>query len=457
MKTFVMLILFNTILVTGQTKQDTTIVDYFTDNGFSNAVATIQHPVGEYYKGVTYVTYQGPLEDPYVAAYSHTSNTWLGPFKAGVSVLGKTSGAKIDNHGKPAMVIDNAGYIHLVFGGHGGLPSHGINPLGDIHNGKQIHVVSKRPQDISSWEVLDNIPPFGTYNQFVKMDNGDIYLFYRHGAHRSNWVHQISTDNGRSFAPPVSVLMTQLRTDKPGINDSWYAWFTKGDGKEIIAAYNYHLCREDSATHNGERHNGYYMVMDTDDHVWRNVKGEKLTVPVTKEHADNMTLVVNTGDLWTVLGTASLDQSGNPHVTFNIGEHMGLRHGGPKQVNHYRWTGQNWIGGVSTALPIAVGDMLISSPTEVSLLLAHKDAGSGEVAWWHSMDGGLSFTKGEVLISRDNTSFMITSMIRNAHPDARVITAGNDKSNAGNYRKLYLLGDNGPVKRLKTEADNLVD
>ena len=101
--------------------------------------------------------------------------------------------------------------------------------------------------------------------------------------------------------------------------------------------------------------------------------------------------------------------------------------------------------------------MLISSPTEVSLLLAHKDAGSGEVAWWHSMDGGLSFTKGEVLISRDNTSFMITSMIRNAHPDARVITAGNDKSNAGNYRKLYLLGDNGPVKRLKTEADNLVD
>ena len=152
-------------------------VDYFADNAYSNAVATVQHPAGEYYKGVTYVAYQGPLEDPYVAAYDHTIGRWSGPFKAGESILGKTPGAKIDNHGKPAMVIDDAGYIHLVFGGHGGLTSHGTNPLGDIHNGQQIHVVTKKPLDISSWEVLDNIPPFGTYSQFVKMDNGDIYCF----------------------------------------------------------------------------------------------------------------------------------------------------------------------------------------------------------------------------------------------------------------------------------------
>jgi hypothetical protein len=27
-------------------------VDYFTNNGFSNTVGTMQHPAGEYYKGV---------------------------------------------------------------------------------------------------------------------------------------------------------------------------------------------------------------------------------------------------------------------------------------------------------------------------------------------------------------------------------------------------------------------
>lgn len=198
----------------------TSTVNYFANNGFSNTVATLQHPSGEYHNGVTYVAYQGPLEDPYVAAYNHKTKTWSGPVKAGVSIMGKTPSVKIDNHGKPAMIIDEQGYIHLVFGGHGGLPRHGSNPLGNTHGGKQIHVVSKKPRDISGWEVLDNISPFGTYNQFVKMDNGDLYLFYRHGAHKSNWVYQKSTDNGRSFAKPVSILKTKSRTDTPGINDA---------------------------------------------------------------------------------------------------------------------------------------------------------------------------------------------------------------------------------------------
>jgi len=41
-------------------------------------------------------------------------------------------------------------------------------------------------------EVLDNVDPFGTYSQFVKMDDGDIYLFYRHGSHRSDWYIRIT-------------------------------------------------------------------------------------------------------------------------------------------------------------------------------------------------------------------------------------------------------------------------
>jgi len=429
-------------------------VDYFTDNGYGNPVETIQHPAGEYHKDVTYIAYQGPLEDPYVAAYDHAAGKWSGPFKAGESVLGKSPGAKIDDHGKPAMIIDDAGHIHVVFGGHGGLPSHGTNPLGTTHGGRMVHVVSKKPLDISAWEVLDNIPPFGTYNQFVKMDNGDLYLFYRHGAHRSNWVYQKSTDNGRSFAPPVSILKTKRRPDSRA-HDSWYAWFTKGRGDEIIAAYNYHLCQRGADGHIGERHNGYYMVMDTKDHAWGNVKGKKLTVPVTKEHADKMTLVVNTGDLWSVRGTAALDPAGRPHATFYIGEHMGHRHGGPKQVNHYRWTGQKWIGGGCPDLPVATGDMLVPSSGNVRLLLARKDDdGKGEVAWWNSVDGGQRFAKGDVLIELKTTGFSITSMIRNAHPDARVVVAGK-KSN--DYCRMYLLGDRGPVKRPKAEADQLDD
>ena len=39
------------------------------------------HPTGEYYNGVTYMTYQGPHEDAYVASYNHTSQVYSGPYK----------------------------------------------------------------------------------------------------------------------------------------------------------------------------------------------------------------------------------------------------------------------------------------------------------------------------------------------------------------------------------------
>ena len=49
----------------------TETVDYFTNNGFSNAISLMQHPAGEFSNNVTYVVWQGPSEDPYIASYDH--------------------------------------------------------------------------------------------------------------------------------------------------------------------------------------------------------------------------------------------------------------------------------------------------------------------------------------------------------------------------------------------------
>ncbi len=433
-------------------------VDYFADNGLGNAVAVVQHPAGEFHKGITYVSYQGPLEDPYVAAYNHDTGKWAGPVKAGVSDMGKDPDRtpRIDNHGKPTLIIDNEGYIHVFFGGHGGMPIHGENHLGDYHYGRNKHVVSKNPLDISSWEELDTIPPFGTYNQAVKMDNGDIYLFYRHGAHRSDWVYQKSTDNGRSFAPPVSFLKHKRRDDLPAV-DSWYAWATRGDGDNIIVSYDYHLCWDgNSAGRNGlghttERRNVYYMVFDTNDNSWHNVRGESLEMPIVREQANEMTFVADTGEEWTFNGSAHLDSQGNPHIGINIGPHMGLHFGGPKQTSHFRWTGNHWIGGRSGGMPVARGDFMVSAPSDVSFLLSYQEeGGDGVVAWWSSKNGGADFVKGEELLRRKNAGLATSSIIRNAHPDARVIVA--EKSRGTDFRRMYLLGDGGPIQREKTNA-----
>ena len=432
-------------------------VDYFADNGFGNAVAIVQHPSGVYHKGITYVAYQGPLEDPYVASYNHTTKEWKGPFKAGVSLMGKDPNRKknIDNHGKPALVIDDEGYIHIAFGGHGGTREDGHNPLGNHHYGKNLHAVSKRPLDISEWETLDNISIFGTYSQFIKMDNGDMYLFYRHGAHRSNWVYQKSTDNGKTFDEPVSFLKHKRRTDIEA-EDSWYPWLSKGNGDDIIIAFDYHICRDnknaqDPRGHIPERHNLYYMVFDTKAGIWKNVKNETLAMPLTKELADEKALVQKIPDDWTFQAITDIDENGNPQVGVMVGPDVGAKRSAPKRLQHFRWNGQEWLKSNTDNLPIGDADIEVRSDTEVRLYLeSQTEAEEGEISRWDSFDGGKTFKKSSTFLRRKQSGFIISSLIDNPHPDARIIVGEKEQGSA--FRKMYLLGDNGPIKRKKEET-----
>ncbi|MFK7981404.1 MAG: BNR-4 repeat-containing protein [Saprospiraceae bacterium] len=438
-------------------KSSELMIDHFAENGFGNAVAIVQHPAGVYHQGITYVCYQGPLEDPYVASYNHQTDEWKGPFKAGVSEMGKDPNRKkkIDNHGKPSIIIDDAGYIHIAFGGHGGMRKHGENKLGNHHYGKNLHAVSKKPLDISSWETLNNISVFGTYNQFIKMDNGDIYLFYRHGAHRSNWVYQKSTDNGRTFNEPVSFLKHKRRTDMQA-EDSWYPWITKGKGDDLIVVFDYHLCRDarnnqDKRGHIPERHNVYYMVMDTKTDTWKNVKGESLNMPLIREEADEKALVTKTGSDWTFQGVADLNLDGNPHVCIRVGADTGKRRSAPKSLHHFRWNGVEWVQSKNAQLPVGGGDIEVNSNNNVNIYL--DDSGAGEISRWDSFDAGDTFKKGAVLLHRNNSGFAISSLIDNPHPDARMIVA--EKESGTYFRKIYLLGDNGSVQRSKKEVQLL--
>ena len=438
------------------------MVDYFADNGFGNAVALVQHPSGVYHKGITYIAYQGALEDPYVASYNHKTKVWKGPFKAGVSEMGKDPNRKknIDNHGKPALLIDDAGYIHIAFGGHGGTRESGENVLGNHHYGKNLHAVSKNPLDISSWETLDNVSLFGTYSQFIKMDNGDMYLFYRHGAHRSNWVYQKSTDNGVTFDAPVSFLKHKRRTDIEA-EDSWYPWVSRGLGNDIIVAFDYHICRDknnsqDARGHIPERHNVYYMVFDTNTGQWKNVKNEPLKMPLTKEMADEKTLVKHIPNDWTFQGITDVDPNGNPHVCMLVGPDVGGKRSGLKRIQHFRWNGQEWLQSENSNLPKGDGDLEVKSATEVSIYLESESSNAvGEISRWDSFDGGDTFKKAQVFLSRKHSGFVISSLINNAHPDARIIVG--EKQKGTDFRNMYLLGDHGPIKRLKKDADVLND
>ena len=427
-------------------KAEADMVDYFTDNGFGNAVGP---PAGVYHEGITYVAYQGPNEDAWVASYSHETGEWVGPVLAGVSVMERRG--KIDNHGKPTLIIDDKGYIHVVYGGHGGTAELGENPLGNYNNGEQRHVVSKKPLDITSWKRLENISPFGTYSEFIKMDNGDLYLFYRHGAHRSNWVYQRSTDHGRTFADPVSIALTKHRTDRPAV-DSWYISFLKAPGDKVAARVNYHICKDapKGSPHYGERQNGYYMEMSTKDHLWRNIQGEVLEMPLTKEHADKYALAVNTGDKWVHGGTLALDSDSFPHFLLYLGDNTGHVHGGPKVLHHYRWNGAEWLanGGDPRTLRKR-GNLQVSSPQHVEVLISD----GSKLVWWDSTDGGKTLEPDETYFDAKSGNLLMSKFIKNAHPEARVLVARRDGGT--DFRRIYLVGDNGPLQRERSEAELL--
>lgn len=441
-------------------------VDYFADNALGNSVALIQHPAGVFANGVTYVSYQGPKEDPYVAAYNHQSKTWQGPYKAGVSDLGKKSAKKfrIDNHGKPTMLIDDLGYIHIFYGGHGAGAKYGKNPYGGGGLGRNKHAVSKRPYDISEWQDLNNVSIFGTYNQAIKMDNGDIYLVYRHGAHRSDWVYQKSSDHGRTFEPAVPFLKHKHRTDIPA-TDSWYVWASKGQDGEIILSYDYHVCwfkgkGPKGLGHVTERHNLYYMVLDTKTGILRNIKGDRLAIPVTKEIADKQTLVAKTGDNWTFNGSAHLDNKGYPHLAINIGKNLGQNTGGPKQTHYFRWNGKNWTAGIPVNQQaklnntVTRGDFMLDPKTQqVRFLLGYQAQDQGVLASFSSTDNGQSFNKNKELLKRKNASWALSARISNAHPDGQVLVA--EKQPGQHWHNIYLVGNNGPIKREAKAAKRL--
>ncbi len=424
---------------------------YFAENGFGRPLQTIQHPSGEYYKGTTYLAYQGPKEDPYVCAYNHRTKVWSGPVKAWTSALGKTPNPKypdkIDNHGRPALIVDGKGYIHLIFGGHGGESDQGNNSLGSYGSGRQTHLVSKKPGDISSWEILDNIPPFGTYSQFIKMSNNHIYLFYRHGPHQSDWVYQKSIDNGRTFASPVSILKHKPQKENPKIYDTWYAWFQEGPDNTVTSSFNYHPCSY-SLEHTSLRVNEYAMKMNTVDDTWENAKGEKLTMPLTKESADSLTMVFDSKGEKTRLGTNLADSHGNPHLYFRYNSKS-------PAIFYSGWTGKGWQ--TSTINPPEYtfndGDLIFENEDRTRFFASYSLMDHNEVGWWNSKDHGLTWEKEAPMLSSTEATYEMSALIRNAHPDARVIVAETPVNPEGKYSKLYLLGNSGPVKRNKLHLD----
>lgn len=264
---------------------------YFTDNLAGNAYTGWHKLVGD----KLYVVYQGYLTDPYVASYDLNTHQWSGTYKAGHSTLSKGD-RKIDSHGRPIIEVDNQGYIHIVFGGHGGEREDGLNPysIDTPHaGGRMLHVVSKKPYDLTEFVEKDDISPFASYTRSYKMANGDIYFFTRQGTHKSPWVYYKMKNGTQTFEPPVMMTWPVPQKENPIFVDTQYIAPLKVSDTEIVITSLWHACNfnEIHDKTNYGRLNVYYMKLDTTTDTFYNVKNEKLTLPLTQPAFDKHLLV----------------------------------------------------------------------------------------------------------------------------------------------------------------------
>jgi len=474
-------------------------VPYFADNGFSNLLnGCTTTPTGEYYNGVTYLTYQGPHEDPYVASYNHMTKTWKGPFKVLVNELGLYPEAEdkkqADNHGKPTLVISNDGYINIIISGHGGcsktfgMPnnygsdgcSNSQRPNGKV--GRTTHARSVYPENIEAWYKEDNsgLSPFSTYASSVKMDNGDIYIIYRHGTHVSDWVYQKSNNGGVSFQSPVSILkhhfVSDIRNNTAQHFATWYAsCFASTQNKKenvIGCQFTHHYHESGPGNQHGPiRIDGYYLEIDTQTGNLTNGAGAELVRPVTLYEANRKARIFNSA-VWNVdLGRYEKWNYDIGGGTFNsIGEPVLLFHRsapGPDDRNNieiYYWRYnkilKEWdapsllfgskVNGIPDVLlniesddkmPLIVTLEKYSKPEKMTARYMEVENNGADWKW---------IEEPTMEIMHKNLQM---KNIRNAHKDARALVA---VWHTKQYYRLYLFGDNGVVPRQnETEANNL--
>ena len=114
------------------------------------------------------------------------------------------------------------------------------------------------------------------------------------------------------------------------------------------------------------------------------------------------------------------------------------------------WLGHNNLGtpGDGKQTPVVVtnlssshrGDMTVESPQVLRILLSQVAFGTGEVSWWASSNGSISWSRESYVIRKPNSSFQVNALVRNAHPDGRVVvneSADGVRESCGIYRFRY--------------------
>ena len=293
-------------LVAHMKDEDTRLGFYNNGKDYPFHAPTI-NPAAYYYNGKTYIAWQGPGQDPYITTFTHAGSTWAAPVKVGTSPITD------DHHGAPAVIVDNSGTIHVLFGSHS-------SPFE--------YCTSTNPEDISAWTVETDVGARTAYANLVKIDDGTIYLFYRDGWSGSQLrtAYRTSSDGFSAVRYIIDLTETQdtcytSRFVHDSVNDYiWVAWYWLDDDAGPL------------------RKNIYAAYLDLGDDKMYAADGTDLGATIDDSEMASNCLIVDTatGGYESQTPSLTLDASGDPHIICGRDTATGW------EYQYVYWTGSAW-------------------------------------------------------------------------------------------------------------------
>jgi hypothetical protein len=380
------------------------------------------NPDAYYYNGVTYVVWQSTNMDVYIASYASATGTWSGPVFAGHSPLWGSAGvgSTSPDHGSPAIMVDNNGYIHIMYGCDPGYPIQ--------------HVRSTNPEDIMAWTTMpDPIPTPGaavgsTYLNFIKDSTGNLYVVYL--ADKLYVEDMIkSTDGGTTWSAPRDLI--NLYTGNPG------DWIYVLSGTRYDAATNrIHLTwvmkngTESTLLGVNFRQNLYYAYLNLNDNNMYSVDGTNLGTTINFAQATAHCMIVDSFPFGTDEAVVRVDSTGKPYIIYQAQLKSSTNWNNGWEYNFTRWTGTSWSVpvGIRTSGNLDGNVFFVHSSTNIEAYLVNPSASSIEQWSWN----GSTWTKVSTVLADSHWPLEFPMEVVNG-VDYRIVFCEVNRSGTGTW------------------------
>ncbi len=348
--------------------------------GSGRATAYIESPKIITFRGKTHVTWLDSPPEGFrirIRTLDHVTGRWS-------DVV--TVGEAVDNHGGPALTVDAAGYLHIVYYSH--------------HHPFRYHR-SVRPNDASEWGAMEQFGADLTYPTLVCARDGTLILTARRSYEQEPWELELWRK------PPGAVWTRQgpiLKSQRLGYSQyaASMAWAPDHCGLVLT----FRVYEQPTWDTPPVSHTWVGTMRSPDEgRTWQRFDGTPVTLPATLDTADVIYRTESAAGDVAEAGATVLDSAGRPYIAYSQrGAHTARAYlAAPAGAGGWDHVPLNPFlpAELRQHALIMSGGMVMTGDGRLIMIAALADLSDGGEYWGHSSlrlvgfessDGGRTFT-----------------------------------------------------------------